>query len=366
MPRTPRTLAVFTFAVFWTACQDGRQIATVTDHDASAGTTGTAGAAGTGVAGTGGDGVSDGGGAGGGSQVPCDGAAPLICGGTIFCGSSCPTGGNGGAAAGTGGVAGAGGSTGAAGSGAAGAGQDGIGTLIACPASPPSGACAVERMNCAYADTSCRCMGGSWSCSGCPGSPQATGAGTGTMCRYGNITCSQWGCGACPDAHPTEGAVCGNTKFKCLYGNDACLCGGDVDGWRCTSLSCPERPSSATRSSCAVFTLADRNAISFDHACSYAAENQTCVCSDGSGFGTFICNCPAAAPAEGSACVGPSPCTYGGATCNCVDNHWKCGGSCPAAKPTVGAACSTQVSCSYTTAGATSYCSCNGSSWSCT
>jgi len=366
MPRTPRTLAVFTFAVFWTACQDGRPIATVTDHDASAGTTGTAGAAGTGVAGTGGDGVSDGGGAGGGSQVPCDGAAPLICGGTIFCGSSCPTGGNGGAAAGTGGVAGAGGSTGAAGSGAAGAGQDGIGTLIACPASPPSGACAVERMNCAYADTSCRCMGGSWSCSGCPGSPQATGAGTGTMCRYGNITCSQWGCGACPDAHPTEGAVCGNTKFKCLYGNDACLCGGDVDGWRCTSLSCPERPSGAMRTSCSSFTLTDRNAISFDHACSYAAENQTCVCSDGSGFGTFVCNCPAAAPAEGSACVGPSPCTYGGATCNCVDNHWKCGGSCPATKPTVGAACSTQVSCSYTSSGATSYCSCNGSNWSCT
>ena len=363
MPRTPRTLAVFTFAVFWTACQDGRQIATVTDHDASAGTTGTAGAAGTGVAGTGGDGVSDGGGAGGRDQGLCDGATVIVCEGIVLCGAvACPTG-----VAGTSGAgAGTGGSAGAADAGAPDARQVGIGTLIACPASPPSGACAVERMNCAYADTSCRCMGGSWSCSGCPGSPQATGAGTGTMCRYGNLTCSQWGCGVCPDAHPAEGAVCGNTKFKCLYGNDACLCGGDVDGWRCTSLSCPERPSSATRSSCAVFTLADRNAISFDHACSYAAENQTCVCSDGSGFGTFICNCPAAAPAEGSACVGPSPCTYGGATCNCVDNHWKCGGSCPAAKPTVGAACSTQVSCSYTTSGVTSYCSCNGSSWSCT
>jgi len=287
----------------------------------------------------------------------------IVCEGIVLCGAvACPTG-----VAGTSGAgAGTGGSAGAADAGAPDARQVGIGTLIACPASPPSGACAVERMNCAYADTSCRCMGGSWSCSGCPGSPQATGAGTGTMCRYGNLTCSQWGCGVCPDAHPTDGAVCGNTKFKCLYGNDACLCGGDVDGWRCTSLSCPERPSSATRSSCAVFTLADRNAISFDYACSYAAENQTCVCSDGSGFGTFICNCPAAAPAEGSACVGPSPCTYGGATCNCVDNLWRCGGSCPATKPTVGAACSTQVSCSYTTAGATSYCSCNGSSWSCT
>jgi hypothetical protein len=361
MPRTSKTFAVVAFAVFWSACQDGRPIAIVTDHDGGAGSTGTGGS---GVAGTTGV-AGDDGGIGGQGQGPCDGAAALICGGAIFCGGACPTGGNaaGGAGVNDGGGGAAG--TGAADAGAPDARQVGVGTLIACPASPPSGTCSVEWMNCAYPDTSCRCMGGVWSCSGCPASPQAT-TGTGAMCRYGNLTCSQWGCGACPDAHPTEGAVCGNAKFKCQYGNDACLCGGDVDGWRCSSLSCPEKPSSAMRSSCAAFTLTDRSAISFDHACSYAAENQTCACNDGTGFGTLICNCPAALPAEGSACVGPSPCTYGGATCNCIDNHWRCGGSCPPTKPTVGAGCSSQVSCSYTSAGATSYCSCNGSSWSCT
>ena len=146
---------------------------------------------------------------------------------------------------GTGGSAGAG-VTGAAGMGAAGAGQVGVGTLIDCPASPPSGACSVEYMNCEYPSTSCRCMSKSWSCTACPGSPQAT-PGIGSKCSYGSLTCSQWGCGVCPDAHPTEGAVCGNSKFKCQYGTDVCLCGGDVDGWRCASLSCPQSPVSDRR-----------------------------------------------------------------------------------------------------------------------
>jgi hypothetical protein len=249
-----------------------------------------------------------------------------------------------------------------------GLGQVGVGTLIACPASPPSGACSVEYMDCEYPNmnTTCRCTSKEWSCSGCP--PAAGAIGAPALCRYGNLTCSSWGCGVCPDAHPTEGAVCGNSKFKCAYGNDVCLCGGNVDGWRCSTLSCPQSPTTDRRTNCATFSLADGTSISFDHACSYAAENQTCSCLDGSGFGTLLCNCPVALPAEGSACLGPSPCTYAGVTCNCTNNQWRCGGPCPVSKPTAGASCSTQVSCSYAHAGGdggTDFCSCNGSAWSC-
>ena len=156
--------------------------------------------------------------------------------------------------------------------------------------------------------------------------------------------------------------------FKCQYGNDACLCGGDVDGWRCGTLSCPQSPASDRRTSCASFALSDGTGISFDHTCSYQAENQACACTDGTGFGTFYCSCPAAAPAEGSACIGPNPCTYAGVTCNCANGHWHCGGACPASKPAVGAACSSQVSCVYTDSargGLTEFCACNGSAWSC-
>jgi len=187
------------------------------------------------------------------------------------------------------------------------------------------------------------------------------------MCRIGNFTCSLFGCGVCPDAHPAEGAVCGNSMFKCQYGNDACLCGGNVEGWRCGTLTCPQSPASDTRTNCASFALSDGSGISFDHACSYQAENQACACTDGKGFGTFYCSCPAAAPAEGSACIGQSPCTYAGVTCNCASGHWHCGGACPAAKPSVGAACSSQVSCVYadSSKGSTAFCACDGTAWSC-
>jgi hypothetical protein len=346
MPRTPRILTISTIVVLWSACQNSRPIVTV-DDDAGGGP------GGTGVAGAGGStaGTSDHPmGGGGGAAIPCDGGAVIVCAdATKVCSlADCPGGGGG---------------TSGAGGGAAGTGQVGVGTLVACPASPPSGTCSIEFMNCEYPDQSCRCTGGSWSCTACPATPQATSQGA--LCRNGNLTCSEWGCGVCPDAHPTEGAACGNSMFKCQYGGDVCLCGGNVDGWRCATLSCPPSPSSDGRPSCASFSLADGTGIGFDHACVYAAENQACACNDGRGYNTFKCNCPAAAPAEGSACIGPSPCSYGGVTCNCSAGHWRCGGACPASKPAAGTACSSLVSCSYGKDAGTDFCACDGATWSC-
>jgi hypothetical protein len=368
MPRLPRTLSLVAFALFWSACDVSRPVIVVNDHAAGSAGTGGPGAGGnTGVAGTG-SGV---GGQGGGATL-CDGGAVFVCvDATKVCRpADCPGGQGGvggpGNTAGTAGAAGNGGSSGFAGAGTAGTGQVGIGTLIACPATPPTGACSVEFMNCTYPDSNsnCRCTSGSWSCSGCASTPQATTGGA--VCRTGNVTCSQFGCGVCPDAHPTAGGACGNTTFKCAYGNDVCLCGGN-DGWKCTTLSCPPNPNSDHRPGCSSFSLSDGSNISFNYACLYPAEQQSCACNDTTGFGTFYCGCPAALPAEGSACIGPSPCSYGGVTCDCSAGHWQCGGgACPTTKPAAGAACATQVSCSYNNSdGGTDFCACNGSAWSC-
>jgi hypothetical protein len=183
MPRTRMSLAVVATVLLWSACQDGRPIVTVTDHDAGGGMGG-------GVAGRGGD-TGDAGppGGSGGNAIPCDGGPVLFCtDGSMTCSlAACP---------GTGGIGGSSGTAGAGGS-----GQVGIGTLIDCPASPPSGACSVEYMNCEYPNTSCRCTSKAWTCNACPATAQTTTGGA--MCRYGNLTCSSWGCGVCPDAHPT-------------------------------------------------------------------------------------------------------------------------------------------------------------------
>jgi len=365
MTRTPRILAVLAIATLWLACQTNRPIVMVNDD------------AGSGTAGTGGSGPGAGGNATGnhdGAATPCDGAALFVCAdATKVCRpADCPGGPGGvgglGNNAGTTGAAGSGGSAGVAGAGAAGTGQVGVGTFLDCPAAPPSGACSLEFMNCAYPDanTTCRCTTGAWNCVACPPAAAPGVGSNGGTCRYGNLTCSHWGCGVCPAAHPSEGAVCGNSMFKCAYGGDVCLCGGNIDGWRCTTLSCPQSPSSERRPNCSSFALTDGNNISFDFACSYPAEKQACSCSDSTSGGTYVCNCPAAAPAEGGACIGPSPCTYGSVTCDCVANQWRCGGGvCPTSKPTAGTACSTQVSCSYAKDGGTDFCACNGSAWSC-
>ncbi len=198
MPSHRMFLTVFAMALAWSACTAGRPIVIVTDDAGPGGASGDSGsgAAGTGAAGTTGTGGRATAGAGGGDQGGRGNAA-----------GAGVAGGRGGTAVGGGTAAGGG-----AGTGSGGTAVVGIGTLIDCPASPPSGACSVDFMTCSYPDTSCRCGGGSWDCQACPSSPGATNIGS--TCTYGNVTCSTFGCGICPAAHPTAGAACGNSQFR--------------------------------------------------------------------------------------------------------------------------------------------------------
>src|SRR3982751_5678037 len=143
MTRTRRILAVVAIALLWSACQTNRPIVTVND-DAGSGAAGTGGPGTGGAAGTAGNAT----GGHGGGATPCDGAAVFFCAdATMVCRlADCPGGPGGvgglGTTAGTTGTAGSGGSSGVA----------GVGTLLDCPAAPPSGACSLEFMNCAYPD----------------------------------------------------------------------------------------------------------------------------------------------------------------------------------------------------------------------
>ena len=182
-----------------------------------------------------------------------------------------------GGAAGTGGIAGAigrGGAGGAAGTGGRG-GTSGIGGTsgtggtsptfpyrVPCPAAPPTGACSVEWLTCAYPDQTCACDGSAWHCLDCPSvrptasttcptaiSSALADGGTGPLtkvplnCNYGSSTCScdvwagTWGCGVCPASAPSTNTSCGNSSFSCFYADRTCLCSGGL--WGCQTIRLP-------------------------------------------------------------------------------------------------------------------------------
>lgn len=308
-------------------------------------------------------------------------------GGTAAGGSGGAGGGAGispGCGAGTGGgsageMAGAGGSAaGTDGGGAAGTGGGGTsgGVLVACPASPPCGACAIEYLTCAYPTGTSVCSNGAWAWFACPATRPTGTEGVETLtdhrlsmtCQYDNVTCSYprwnmydyggpgWGCGVCPAGRPTDGAACGNTVFECRYGIDTCAC-GTSGGWKCLAASCePDR-----RAGMEVCVAPGH------FTCQYPALDQTCVC--GTVSDARRCTCPAARPAQGSPCKAYTghagvhgSCVYGEATCSCAGSQWQCVDPvCPTAQPSSGSSCSTQISCSY----GASFCACNGATWSC-
>ena len=287
------------------------------------------------------------------------------------------------AGSGAGEMAGAGGSAaanaaGAGGGGAAGTGSGGTsgGVLVACPTSPPSGACAIEYLTCAYPTGTSVCSNGVWTWFACPATRPTSTTGAVPLpdprlwmtCQYENVTCSYprwdqygyggpgWGCGVCPAGRPTDGTACGNTVFECRYGIDTCAC-GTSGGWKCLAASCePDR-----RAGMEVCVAPGH------FTCQFPALDQTCVC--GTASDARRCTCPAARPAQGSSCKAYTgkagihgSCPYGDATCSCAGSQWQCVDPvCPTAIPPTGARCSTQVSCSY----GASFCACDGATWSC-
>jgi hypothetical protein len=128
-------------------------------------------------------------------------------------------------------------------------------TCAACPATMPTGTCALGGLACralppcTYSGTSCNCAAGGttgtgdWVCGMCPaaeptGMPTCTSAGL--ECAYGTATCTcrggattgdHWICEAppppCPTMQPAAGSMCteGTGGFMgCTYGTTKCDC----------------------------------------------------------------------------------------------------------------------------------------------
>ena len=369
--------AVLLAPVLGLACHDGGNAAAGRPGSGGRGNSAGTGAAGAGGRGTGG--VGTGGVGAGGVGAGGAGAGGTVGGGTGpgGVGGGGASGGRAGGGGGVGGTGGAGGvgrggasPVGAAGSGSGGVGSGGIsagvGAVVACPASSPSGACSDELLSCPYPTETCVCTKGTWACTACPPAQPPAGStivcstsssschyalSTGELSASGTLICSCVGCGVCPADHPAPGDPCGNTQFQCPYGNDLCRCSG-ASGWSCTTATCPTFLSSGL---C--------GGISPATTCRYPALDQSCTCSQSGQLST--CTCPASAPAEGSACLAGT-CSYGQQTCSCVRGEsggaWHCASACPTQKPISGQTCNTQLSCMY--AGST-YCSCNAGNWDC-
>jgi len=246
------------------------------------------------------------------------------------------------------------------------------GILVACPATAPGGACAIEKQNCTYPDQDCFCDHGVWNCAACPAQQPPIGGACPngsdptyfrppSSCLYGALTCgcdpgdpsqSDWRCGVCPATEPATGSACGNTMFTCPYGNDSCHCLGGT--WSCQTPSCPTLLGRS-------FTAQCNNRFS----CQYPSLGTSCNCTFDS---TWSCSCPASVPAEGEACAALDyqPCTYADESCSCGSSAnglgaWHCTAACPTSAPSAGSACHSSLNCSY----GSSLCYCDGAIWHC-
>jgi hypothetical protein len=256
------------------------------------------------------------------------------------------------------------------------AGADGGGPYVylTCPTSPPTGACSTKEMVCRYSTQTCTCDGTNWGCQACPAAQPANGStcptttANGTTpvpfsCGYGNVTCDcvpsdrpqdlapTWACGVCPAAAPSSGQACGNTSISCSYPQQECGCTGG--SWECVPQSCPATQFSSGPISCAGF-----------YSCAYPRLDQTCTCAGtATARSEMSCSCPTAPPTGGSFCqVTEAPCSYGDQTCACnTFSGWQCTQQCPATAPADGSACRSSLNCSY----GAGLCYCDGTTWHC-
>jgi len=184
-------------------------------------------------------------------------------------------------------------------------------------------------------------------------------------CLYATASCrcsnGAWTCTACPDFRPnvspippgTSAPLCINEA--CSYGDVTCSCSG-TNGWACGV--CPAaRPAEGT--AC--------GNVSF--ACTYG--NDVCGCTGDQGWSCQTLTCPAHPTAPGPSqgrenCPGSSgslsyTCVYPNEqqVCTCAGGFMTC--LCPTAQPTDGANCVGTPSCSY---GGQS-CLCSQGHWNC-
>ena len=366
----------------WPACHDGRLTAPDTrgsggqgGQGGSVGPAGMGGGTAGGASGTPAGDAGANGTAGGPGPGGTGGVGGRVVGAGEATGGSSASGGGGGGRPGGRGSAG-----GTPGTSAIGGSSGGL--LVTCPSGPPSGACTVDGLSCAYPTGSCLCDGGTWRCLACPQARPENASGfslDGELydarlffgCSYGNITCSSpsgffsgefmstaWACGACPATRPTAGNACGNTTFECQYGDETCRCSSQT--WSCTTPACADDPVGDTLRA----PNYGCDGTPSHYTCRYPAFDQNCVCG---GMLGRRCACPSSLPLDGSACLGQvrGSCQYGEVTCGCTNGRWGCAVNpppvCPAAQPTPGVGCTGQLSCAY----GNTFCSCDGTTWSC-
>ena len=153
--------------------------------------------------------------------------------------------------------------------------------------------------------------------------PPPVDAGTDAFLRHAGPV-------ACP-ADPSAGSSCPVNHQNCLYPTRSCLC---VDGsWEC--LRCPS-DQAGINSLCA--TTGNLDGAAWALLCNFG--NVTCSCDHRDGLTSSGCGaCPAARPADGTACGTASfSCAYGSDTCSCSGNSWSClsGLECPEPVTTYG------------------------------
>jgi hypothetical protein len=255
--------------------------------------------------------------------------------------------------------------TGGAGGSAAG-GTVGRAMLLSCPDAAPVPGDVCEWLQaglvCSYPTTTCTCTNGThWDCRTCPTQQPSASSSCSSFesfnCQYGSVTCgcgqTGWGCGVCPASHPQPGTSCGNTDFVCRYGDDTCRCASD--SWTCSTAVCPADPN--------VVTPTELCTGEATYTCAYSAvPQQSCTCSAGSQW-SISCTCPLTPPTNGGACAPSDVCHYDAMDCVCSTGRWDCAPMpCPVTKPATGSTCAAPLSCMFRDG---SFCSCDGTTWSC-
>ena len=290
------------------------------------------------------------------------------------------------------GAANMGGSTASGGASASGGGggMPGPGNF-GCPAQKPEASSACMRGGnlpaCTYDDGGCVCQDGAWTCyadADCPAAAPADDAActlTGMACGYGDVNCTcsmggEWTCASpCPMAEPGADASCRRAENSTCRYNMGTLVGGF--GMADTTCSCASGKFSCfSQEDCPAAAPAQMSACTTATlGCMY--DDRQCTCTGGA----WNCqtSCPAAPPSDGAECLRPenATCRYnmdmlvqGGfgqadTTCACSDNKFSCFGQedCPASAPVDGATCEfSTLSCDWEATG----CTCNNGMWACT
>jgi hypothetical protein len=207
------------------------------------------------------------------------------------------------------------------------------------------------------------------------GGDGGTGSQTGSMTGRRDGGPSQGGGGGsqrarqvCPPAAPSNGDSCVAGRGDCAFGTLTCDCDEDTGAWACfDTTQCPAAPP-AELAGCAPIGLECEYE---DVVVNGEMDDLDCECSI-TGWDCERQVCPPTAPATGQACElallgrsgGEGLCEYDADVCDCRGSVWTCWkpADCPAAIPAERSACMVQgMLCGYPT----DECECGRRGWEC-